>query len=241
VAVSMGLVLQPVFAQMSGDYDRQAAAFLRACQTIAAIAIPLCLLQAALAPAAFHEFLPERWVGAIAMTQVLCIGQAFYFPVNPAMGLLKAQGRFAAFFAWQALQLLLALVAMFVAGYLAHDHAALAVVVVAAACPVMSSPFGVWLAIRHRKSGTGGILSVFLAPTLASVIAIGPAYVACELLLPAGAVQNWTELVAIPIVAVPTYPMLLRILAPDLQRELSSIVRSVAGRLRIPGIGAARC
>ncbi len=38
-------------------------------------------------------------MGAIAMTQVLCVGQAFYFPVNPAMGLLKAQGRFAAFFA----------------------------------------------------------------------------------------------------------------------------------------------
>ena len=240
VAVSMGLVLQPVFAQMSGDYDRQASAFLRACRTIAAIAMPVCLLQAALAPAGFHVFLPERWIGAIAMTQVLCIGQAFYFPVNPAMGLLKAQGRFAAFFAWQALQLLLALVAMFAAGYLAHDHAALAVVVVAAACPVVSSPFGVWLSIRHRKSGTGGMLSIFVAPTLASAIAIGPAYIACELLLPAGAAQDWTELVAIPIVAVLSYPMVLRILAPDLQREISSIVRSVAGRLRVPRIGAAR-
>ena len=143
VAVSLGLVLQPVFAQMSGDYDRQAAAFLRACRTIAAIAIPVCLLQSALAPTAFHVFLPERWMGAIAMTQVLCVGQAFCFPVNPAMGLLKAQGRFAAFFAWQAVQLLLALMTMFVAGYLVPDHAALAVVVVAAVCPVVCSPFGV--------------------------------------------------------------------------------------------------
>jgi hypothetical protein len=174
------------------------------------------------------------------MTQVLCIGQAFYFPVNPAMGLLKAQGRFAAFFAWQALQLVLALAAMLLAGYLAHDHAALAVVAVAAACPVVSSPFGVWLSIRHRKSGSGGTLSIFVAPTLASAIAIGPAYVACELLLPKGAAQDWTELVAIPIVAVLSYPMLLRLFAPDLQQELSSIVRSVAGRLRIPRIGAAR-
>jgi O-antigen/teichoic acid export membrane protein len=186
VAVSMGLVLQPVFAQMSGDYDRQAAAFLRACRTIAAIAIPVCLLQSALAPAGFHVFLPERWMGAIAMTQVLCVGQAFCFPVNPAMGLLKAQGRFAAFFAWQAVQLLLALMTMFVAGYLVPDHAALAVVVVAAVCPVVSSPFGVWLSIRHRKAGDGGTLSIFLAPTLASVIAIGPSYFACELFLSPG-------------------------------------------------------
>lgn len=238
VAVSMGLVLQPVFAQMSGDFDRQAAAFLRACRTIAAIAMPVCLLQAALAPAGFHVFLPERWIGAIAMTQVLCIGQAFYFPVNPAMGLLKAQGRFAAFFAWQALQLVLALVAMFAAGYMVPDRAALAVVVVAAACPVISSPFGVWLSIRHRKSGTGGTLSIFVAPTIASAIAIGPAYMACEFLLPVGAAQDWTELVAIPIVAALAYPMLLRIFAPDLQRELISIVRSIAGRLRIQRIGA---
>ena len=240
VAVSMGLVLQPVFAQMSGDYDRQAAAFLRACRTIAAIAIPVCLLQAALARAGFHVFLPERWMGAIAMTQVLCIGQAFYFPVNPAMGLLKAQGRFAAFFAWQAVQLLLALMTMFVAGYLAHDHAALAVVVVAAVCPVVSSPFGVWLSIRHRKSGDGGTLSIFWAPTLASAIAIGPSYFACELFLSSGTAQDWTELVAIPAVAALTYPTLLRIFAPDLHQELSSIVRSFIGRLRVPGITAGR-
>lgn len=235
VAVSMGLVLQPVFAQMSGDYDRQSAAFLRACRTIAAIAMPICLLQAVLAPAGFHVFLPERWAGAIAMTQVLCLGQAFYFPVNPAMGLLKAQGRFAAFFAWQAVQLVLALAAMFAAGYLMRERPALAVVAVAAAFPVISSPFGVWLAIRHRKSGTGGTLSIFGAPTLASAIAIGPTYAACELLLPHGSARDWTELVAVPVVAALAFPALLRVLAPDLQRELLSTTRSVAGRLRIPG------
>ena len=240
VAVSMGLVLQPVFAQMSGDYDRQAAAFLRACRTIASMAIPVCLLQAVLAPAGFHVFLPERWTGAIAMTQVLCIGQAFYFPVNPAMGLLKAQGRFTAFFAWQAVQLLLALATMFAAGYLFRDHAALAVVVVAAACPVVSSPFGVWLSIRHRKSGNGGTLSIFVAPTLASVIAIVPAYFACESLLSPSVARDWTELVAIPIFAVLTYPLLLRMFAPDLQKELSSIVKSIIGRVRIPGNSARR-
>jgi teichuronic acid exporter len=234
VAVSMGLVLQPVFAQMSGDYDRQAAAFLRACKTIAAIAMPVCLLQAAIAPAGFHVFLPERWVGAITMTQALCIGQAFYFPVNPAMGLLKAQGRFATFFVWQAVQLLLSVVVMFVAGYFMNDHAALAVVVVAAACPIVSSPFGVWLAIRHRKFGSGGTLSIFVAPALASAIAIGPTYVVCELLLPPGVARNWIELMAIPVAVMIFYPILLRLFAPDLYRELSSILRSVMGRLPIP-------
>ena len=231
VAVSMGLVLQPVFAQMSGDFDRQAAAFLRACRTIAALAMPVCLLQAVLAPAGFHVFLPAKWAGAIVMTQVLCVGQAFYFPVNPAMGLLKAQGRFGAFFGWQAVQLVVALVAMFAAGKLASDSAALAVVIVAAACPVISSPFGVWLSIRHRRSGSGGTLSIFLAPALASLLCIGPAYLASELFLPAGPARDWSELVGIPMLTMLTYPPLIRLLAPEVHAELAHIVRAVASRL----------
>ena len=62
-------------------------------------------------------------------------------------------------------QLLLVLTTLFAVGYFAHDHATLAVVVVAAACPIVSSPLGVGLSIRHRKSGGGGTLSIFWAPT----------------------------------------------------------------------------
>jgi hypothetical protein len=40
------------------------------------------------------------------------------------------------------------------------------------------------------------------------------------------------------MVAVLTHPILLRIFAPDLQQELSSIVRSIIGRLRVLGIKA---
>ena len=108
---------------------------------------------------------------------------------------------------------------MFAAGYFFRDHAALVVVVVVvvvAACPVVSSPFGVWLSIRHRKSGNGGTLSIFVALTLASVIAIVPSYFACKGMFSPSAARDWTELVAIPIFAVLTYPLLLRMFASDL-------------------------
>lgn len=231
VAVSMGLVLQPIFAQMGGDPNRQSAAFLRACRTIAAIAMPVCLLQAALAPAGFHALLPDRWAGSVAMTQVLCIGQAFYFPVNPAMGLLKAQGRFEAFFVWQLLQLVLTIAAMVVAAVLLPEHAALAVVVVSAVCPIVSSPIGVWLSIRHRTSGTGGSLSIFLAPGVCSMLAIAPPYIACEALIPAGGIRDWVELLALPVVSAIVYRYALASIAPELRGDLAALVRPVASRL----------
>jgi O-antigen/teichoic acid export membrane protein len=231
VAVSMGLVLQPVFAQMLGDFDRQAAAFLRACRTIAAVAMPVCILQAALTPAAFHTLLPATWGGAIVMTQLLCLGQAFYFPVNPAMGLLKAQGRFGAFFAWQSVQLFVAVLAMWIVARLAVGSASIAIVSVAALLPLVSSPFGVWLSIRHRKSGSGGTLSIFLAPTTAAIVSIGPAYFATEYLLPEGATRDWTQLLVVPLVALFLYRFTLRYLAPAQYGEIEQIVRAAVNRI----------
>jgi hypothetical protein len=240
VAVSLGLVLQPVFAQMSGDYDRQAAAFLRACRTIAAIAIPVCPLQAALAPTAFHVFLPERSMGAIAMTQVLCVGQAFCFPVNPAMGLPKGA---------RALRSVLRL-AGGAATSGAHDYVRRRIPRARPRCPCRacrgSFMPGCVQPVRrlalHSASQVGRRRDPLhlLGLTLASAIAIGPTYFACESFLSSGTAQDWTELVAIPAVAALTYPTLLRIFAPDLQQELSSIVRSIVGRLRVPGITAGR-
>ena len=71
---SMGLVLQPIFARMSHDVARQSAAFLRACRVIATLAMPICLIQAMIAPIAFKLFLPEKWTGAIVLVQILSFG-----------------------------------------------------------------------------------------------------------------------------------------------------------------------
>lgn len=228
VAVSMGLVLQPIFAQMGADRERQGVAFLRACRVIAAVSMPICMMQAALAPAGFDLFLPAHWAGSIVMTQVLCIGQMFYFPVNPAMALLKAQGRFVAFFAWQTIQLLLSVAAMVLVGRIWLDRAALLIVVIAAITPLLSSPFGVWLSVRGRISPITGVVSVFATPFAASLLGLLPGWLLCRTLVPEGASRSVAELIMVPLLGIPGYLFSLRAVSPDVYAEL----RSILARLR---------
>jgi O-antigen/teichoic acid export membrane protein len=224
VAVSMGMVLQPIFAQMGTDRARQAAAFLRACRVIAAISMPVCMLQAVLAPAGFDLFLPARWSGAVGMTQVLCLGQMFYFPVNPAMGLLKAQGRFGAFFCWQTIQLVLAVASMVIVGKAVPDHAAILIVAVAAITPLLSSPVGVWLSVRGASTTRFGVAAVFVAPLIASSLCILPGLILCRSLVQPGTLLSVSELVLIPALALVTYPWLLRVLSPSCHADLLVLV-----------------
>jgi teichuronic acid exporter len=231
VAVSIGLVLQPIFARMSGDRDRQSSAFLRACGLVACCAMPVCLLQAVLCASAFRSMLPERWAGAISMTQLLCVGQGFYFAVNPAMGFLKAQGRFGTFLAWQGAQLVLVTAAMFAAGYWCAEQKPLAVITVAALYHVISSPVGVWLCVRGADRSVAMTLDLFLRPLLVATLSIALPYVALCKLLPTGYLGDWLLLTITPVIALFAYPWLLRTLAPRAAHDCAELMRAVAGRI----------
>lgn len=231
VAVSIGLVLQPIFARMSGERERQSAAFLRACSLVACCAMPVCLLQAVLCGSAFRSMLPERWAGAISMTQLLCVGQGFYFAVNPAMGFLKAQGRFGTFLAWQGAQLLVVTAAMFVAGYYGADQKPLTVVAVAALYHVISSPVGVWLCVRGADRSVEMTLDLFLRPLLVATLSIVLPYLALYSLLPRNSMGDWLLLAITPVIALFAYPWLLRTLAPRAAHDCAELIRAVAGRI----------
>ncbi len=234
VAVSIGLVLQPIFAQMSGDRKRQIRAFVRACSAIAAVAMPVCLLQAVLIGPSFRLALPERWGGAIQMAAVMSVGQAFYFAVNPAMGLLKAQGRFSAFFVWQSVQLAFVTAGMLAARAIPGKDPALAIVGVYGLYHLLASPVGVALCVRGAVGRVAAIREVFLRPGLSAIIAILPASIALEL-LPPGAPGDVARIVVVPIIALVTYPAILRRVAPATYGEcmhmLAVVSRGRLGRL----------
>lgn len=232
VSVSMGMVLQPIFAQMSGDPARQSSAFMRACSTISAVAMPVCIMQAALAGPAIRLLLPERWQGAIAMTAVLSLGQAFYFAVNPVMSLLKAQGRFVAFLAWQAVQLAAALGAMIALGIALGEDATLPITLVAGLYTIVSAPFGVWLCVRGTPAAALRSVLLFARPLAASVAAIAPAYVALRWLVAPGTASDIASLIALPAVAAIAYPLALRTVDPDAGREILQIASVVRARVR---------
>lgn len=232
VSVSLGMVLQPIFAQMAGDPARQGAAFMRACATIAAVAMPVCLLQAALAGSAIRLLLPERWEGAIQMTAILSVGQAFYFAVNPAMSLLKAQGRFVAFLVWQAVQLAMALGLMVGIGMAYGAGSTLAITSVAGLYTVVSAPLGVWLCLRGERAAAVRSMMLFVRPLAASAVAVGVPVLALALVASPGTASDIWHLALVPPVAAATYLLLLRAADPAAGRELAHVVAVVASRLR---------
>ncbi len=233
VAVSIGLVLQPIFAQMAGDHRRQSAAFVRACSGIAAVSMPLCFCQAAMLGPAFRCFLPEKWAGAILLGQLLSAGQALYFSVNPAMGLLKAQGRFGAFLAWQTGQLILVVAAMWTAGRFTGNQSTAWIVGIYSMYHLVSSPVGVWLCVRGTHDIGRSLVSIFLVPLGAAIAAVAPTNFLLAAVLPQGMAGDLVTMFAVPIITAAIYPMLLRRLAPQTYQECLMMVRAIRTKLSV--------
>jgi lipopolysaccharide exporter len=232
LAFSMGQVLQPIFAQMVEDPARQRAAFLRACSTIAAVAMPLCLLQAALVGPAIRLMLPDRWDGAVTMAVLLSMGQAFYFAVNPAMSLLKAQGRFKTYLAWQSVQLVVVLGAMISAGSVADADAATAIAAVAGLYTVVWAPIGVWLCLRGEPRSVVQSVALFVRPLVATGIALGPAFLLLRATVPAGTASDLWHLLALPVLMPVLYALALWMVDAPALRECRQIVWLIRARVR---------
>lgn len=238
VAVAMGLVLQPIFAQMGTDRERQSTAFLRACSTIAAIAMPLSMLQGLLAPLIFQAFLDDKWSPAATMAQLLSVGQGFYFAVNPAMGLLKAQGRFGTFLAWQAVQFIVVLSTMSIIGAVSDDGAVYWIVFVSSAYHLISSPFGVWICVRANKTPMQSV-AVFASPVLACSVGLFAGLILQKLVVncypPDAQASRWRELLdlaLLPAIAAPASFAAIRVLSPEVWRDLRMVAGALASKCR---------
>ncbi len=234
VAVSMGLVLQPIFANMSDDRGRQLAAFSRSCSVIAAVSMPLCICQAAVVGPAIRILLPERWAGAADFAVIMSIGQSFYFAVNPAMSLLKAQGRFAAFLTWQAFQLVLVGALMVVAGIAFPDSPTYAITAVASLYSVVSSPLGVWLCLRGTHGAAARSMLLFARPFTAAALAFVPIWLSMAWLGSNESTWDAARLAVVPLIGVLAYGGFLWILDRGAARELLHLLRLVRARLRPP-------
>lgn len=231
VAVSIGLVLQPVFARMAGDANRQASAFLRSCATIAAVSMPLCLCQAAVVGPAIRVMLPWRWEGAEAMAVLLSIGQAFYFAVNPAMSLLKSQGRFTAFLVWQGAQFIVVGVAMVLAGWLLPGDPAIAIAAVAGLYTIVWSPIGIYVCIRGMRGAVSRSILLFVRPAIAASLAIVPTWFMLVRFGGDGADRDVLRLCLLPFVTILVFPPALRWLDRDTFNECLHVFHALRARI----------
>jgi PST family polysaccharide transporter len=186
IAGQLGAVLQPIFGHIGDDPKRQIAGFVRATRLLSTISVPLSLLQAALALPLFGLFFAEGWAPAAPILAALSVGQAFVFVSAPAIALLKAQGRFRTYVAWQACQLVVstgifllavggdgtwALEASNALGLeISVDSArAFAIAVVSTLAWAVFCPVAYWLGGRPASLPMRTVIGVFLEPWLTSV------------------------------------------------------------------------
>jgi O-antigen/teichoic acid export membrane protein len=189
LAVQVSNVLQPIFVRITDQPVRQAASFMRATRLLSAACVPISLMQAALAPILFALFFEPQWLGCVPIIVMLSIGQCFLFMIMPATALLKAQGRFKAYFLWQSAQLVSGLTLLSMSGLFGEGIARSllesvgvtpdpdGVVPFAVACAGVCNsavflPLAVWIAGRPGRIPARSIARLFLAPWLVTVPAV---------------------------------------------------------------------
>jgi O-antigen/teichoic acid export membrane protein len=235
ISVSIGGVLQPVFTHMEGDRHRQSAAFLRATSVTVAVAMPLCLMQAGVAEPAFALLLPGKWLPAVPMLQFLLIGQCFYVAVSPAMGLLKAQGRFATFLWWQFAQFAVTAIGMIIYGSMSSNNPTLGIVAILALSNVIFAPIGILLCTHNTGIRPVRSLTQSLYPFIVAAMTVGSTYSVIQLARfsrfgqTAGLIM---EILLLPLLAGACYLLALRVLAPAVLKDCVTLSEPIFKRLR---------
>lgn len=249
IAGQLGAVLQPIFGRLQGDAQRQALAFMRSTRLLAAVAIPLSLVQAAVARPLFDAVFGEKWCPSIAAFCALSMAQGFMFAAAPAVAMLKAQGNFRTYLALQAGQLLISLL-LFV-GSLAWWHEPLHWAAVhlglpmpdGAALPFAIScasavawgifmPLTVWLGCRLGGTRTVDAVKLFVLPAVVSAPFAAVVWFAYQPLI-----AVWGRNAASWTVTLGLAPSALALAAgaccwvhPQTRADLAALARMIAGR-----------
>lgn len=228
VASQISSVLQPVLGRMNDDVARQTGGYLRALRTLSAIAVPICLMQAAFGESLFALLFEPRWQPAARIFSILSLSESFFFAASPTMALLKAQGRFRTFLAWQASQLVVSLI---VFPFAAAGAESAGVAAAAAGIWAVSLPIAVWLGIRGSGYTMISSLGIFAAPWSTALPLAAAGWLGAVWLGQFGA---WGHLAALATLA-PTclLSMLLatRISQPSVYAEVAPVVVRLARRV----------
>jgi O-antigen/teichoic acid export membrane protein len=163
VAYQLGIVLQPIFGRLAEDPGRQSDAYRRVLRSIAAVAVPVSLLQCAFAGSLFSLLFSPKWDAALPTFRILSLLQAFHFGLAPTLSLLKSQARFGATLRWQAAHATLSACALFPA---AHWLGAVGVAATDTVLWSLSLALGMTVAARQVRFGFVSALGISLRPWL---------------------------------------------------------------------------
>jgi PST family polysaccharide transporter len=236
VIYNTSVVLQPIFSELRSEPARQTRAFLKVATAMSAVTVPLCILQALLAEPLLRLIFGERWLAAWPLLAILSIGQAMSFAVGPVTALLKSQSRFGTYVRWQTIQIVLLVPALIAAAWLGptllggeHPSATLVAWVIVAQYAI-STPLGLWVAIRPGGGSLRDALRPFVLPALAAIPAVIPLWLAMAA-LPDSVPADLLKLVAVPPLALVGYAVGLRFVAPDAFRLVRESLTAIGRRL----------
>jgi O-antigen/teichoic acid export membrane protein len=219
IAQQLGTVLQPVLGRLAHDPVRQVAGYARALRTLGFVAVPVALLQAALAEPLFALLFSPKWDEALQVFQILCISQGFVFALAPTLALIKAQARFRVTMIWQAIHFLCGLAAAIAVA----RSGALPMAVAMTVLWGVSVPLAIWLAGRPGALRAATALQLFAEPWLVALpVAVG-VYALGGVLTPLGV---WAQLGAILVggpLAFALMIVLSRITHPEVYADLMSL------------------
>jgi O-antigen/teichoic acid export membrane protein len=161
IAAQISGVLLPVLGRLNEDGNRQVSGYFRTIRSLGALTVPICMCQAVFGAALFNLCFETRWQPAASIFAVLSLCEAFFFATAPTMAMLKAQGKFRTFLAWQGSHLGVTLIAIPLA---ALSGGALGVAIANTTLWAISVPIATWLSTRHRGKTLWGALCMLLAP-----------------------------------------------------------------------------
>lgn len=217
ITLNLATVLFPALAILRDEPQRQMNAFLRASRVLAVVAVPLCLLQAALVDPFVHVFLSDRWLPTIALMQALSLGAAVRVISQPSLSLMQAQGRFATYLVMTAVLA----VAMMTGVWLAGSRAGVfAVAVTVAVTYTVMTPIQCYVAIRPVGGGWLDVLRVYSVPLGIGALAVGGGTLLGRL-LPDTTSGYVLEAVVILVTFVVVYLPIVRRTCPDETAELA--------------------
>jgi PST family polysaccharide transporter len=188
-------VMFPALSTLAAEPKRQIAAYLLASRRLAVVGVPLCLLQAAAAPALLEGLYGHRWDPAIPALRILSVCMAIRVVAVSNGALFPAQKRFALQFVLATVYAIVFLAAVY---YGATFGTITAIAIAETVFFLIFDNVNLFLAIRPGGGTVKDILKLYFAPFASGCLAIGAGLLIAQC-LPA---LRWAEFAKVGIISI---------------------------------------
>ncbi|MGD9691024.1 MAG: oligosaccharide flippase family protein [Phycisphaerales bacterium] len=179
---NIAMVVFPVLSTMQDQPERLLRVFLRSGRLLNMIAVPLCLLQGALAEPFIRTVCQPKWAGSVEIMQALSVAMAFVVIWPSSRSLMQAQGRYNLALVMQCLHATLFMSAVIVAARLGQGLAVAIGVACVYAFIGIVDPF---MGIRPLGGRLRDVLALFAGPSIAGLLGVVAPALAARALFPA--------------------------------------------------------